>query len=424
MSLMTLIVACAPRPPTTSKPPSVPAGGKQEAPVDKSEWTWVDPQGVTRTYEQLSSRLREIMAECGVPGLSIVLKQGRSWYSYPDTYHFDMGAEVPESGRPVNARSVFRADRLGQTIIAYLVLRLVTDAQFDLDRPLSNDVSRSAIEGSLYEDLARDHRYSQLTARRILSHQSGLANSRLDRADKRLTFVSPPGRGFAYSDEGYKYLEFALEQKFGRGLDELAKTYVFDPLGLTQSRFSRQAPSRKAVAEAAKTGLGSGRPDPDPGWGFFTTALDFTNFMWTVRMGGGDLSYQTYMSYLIYPTIGVRTPAILAPDRSEGRPVLPPHLAWCLGWGTYQVPKIELGACSFIGEKGRNVESYATVFLSQHSTALTIFIVPSSSGSAMPLILREILGEMENPLSWLGFQAPLVSGPRPALESQRRVGHG
>jgi CubicO group peptidase (beta-lactamase class C family) len=401
ITLIALFVACAPKPRTMEGPPYIaPDSEKAGIRVNKSEWSWVDRQGMTRSYERVSSRLREIMTEYGNPGLSIVLKQGRFYDLNPDVFHFDMDFEAAASGKPINARTVFQANRLGQTIIAYLVLKLVTDGKLDLDRPLSKYVPRSSIENSIYDDMARDDRYSRLTARRILSHQSGLANSRLDHPEQKLTFIAPPGKGFTYSGEGYGYLQFILEQMFSEGLDELAKAYVLDPFGMRESKFSRQTHS---VMASANTRNGSTSSNLHTGWAFFTTAQDFTNFMWDVKVGGGELSYEAFMSYIIYPTVRIRSSSILATSRSEGKPILPPHLAWCLGWGTYQMPRVELGACPFMGEKGHETESYATVFTSSHSTALTIFLIPSSSRSAMPLVLKEILGDMDNPLCWLGF---------------------
>jgi CubicO group peptidase (beta-lactamase class C family) len=397
-------MACAPKPMTRESLPSVRSETEQgPIPVDRSKWSWIDRQGRIRTYEQTLDKLREIMNDRYIPGLSVVLKQARFWESNPDVFHFDLGIEAPQSGKAIDARTVVRADRLGQAIIAYLVLKLVTAGQFDLDRPLSKYVTRSALEDSLYKDIAQDRRYQRLTARRILSHQSGLANSRLDHPEKKLTFVASPGNGFIYSDEGFGYLQFVLEQTSGKSLDELAKTFVFDPLGMTYSRLSRRTPLGNPGMPAANADSHSGYLNPDPPWVFFTTASDFTNFMWTVRVGGGDLSYEAFTSFIVYPTVSIRSPQILATGPSEGNTNLPPKLAWCLGWGTYRLPKIELGACSFLGEKSREIESYATVFYSEHSTALTIFVIPSSSKSVLPLILRELLGDMDNPLPWLGF---------------------
>lgn len=394
--LIFLIVACVPKP--KGSPENVASDDERRVIlVDRSEWSWLDGQGKTHLCEQTFDRIREIASRNGIRGLSLVLKQARFWTKNPEAYRLDLGFESSQSTKPIVATTVFRADRLGQTVVAYLVLRLAIDGQFDLDRPLSRYVSKSVMESSFYKDLTNDRRCAQLTARRILSHQSGLVNSRLDHSDKKLPFITSPGEGFVYSDEGFGYLQFILEKTLGRGLDELADAYVFGPLAMTQSKFSHEVPA--PVNPAFHSGdSNSGQP-----WAFFTTSSDFTNFMWQIRMTTNNMPYEAWASYLIDPTVSVRSPSILMEGPYEGKLNLPPKLAWCLGWGTYRIPRVEAGACTFIGEKNQEMESYATVFYSNHSTAVTIFGVPPSSGSAIPLIFRELLGDMENPLSWLGF---------------------
>jgi CubicO group peptidase (beta-lactamase class C family) len=402
--LLALLIACLPKVRTSRNSSSMtPESEITALPVDRSEWSWVDRQGRIRTYQQTQDRIRAIMSEHGIQGLSITLKQGRDWTKNPDVFNFDLGFEDLGIKNPINAMTVFRADRLGQAVVAYLVMRLATDEQFDLDRPLSKYVSKSAVENSRYKELARDRRYSRLTARRILSHRSGLADSLPGHPEREPIFIASPGRGFLYSDEGYSFLQFVLEQKFGKSLDELMQIFVFGPLEMKRTNFSRPTHSDAQVMASTDISSSRDRSDSTSPWIFKTTASDFTKFMWTVRLENPYLSHEAFMSHVVYPTVSIHSRSILDTAFSEGNPALPKKLAWCLGWGTYQIPRVILGACSFIGQKNQGMESYATIFESQHSTALTIFIIPSSSKSALPLILRELLGDMDNPLPWLGF---------------------
>ncbi len=404
ISLLILLVACAPRVRTKGSQPSpTPENEKTALPIDRSKWSWVDRQGKIQTYQQTQDRIREIMNEHGIQGLSITLKQGRAWSDNPDVLNFYMGFEDFGSKKPIDSMTVFRADRLGQTVVAYLIMRLVTGEQFELDRPLSKYLSRSAVEDSVYKEVARDRRYSRLTARRILSHQSGLAGLLPDHPERKPVFIASPGKGFVYSDEGYRFLQFVLEQKFGKSLDELAQIYVFSPLEMKRTKFSGSAHFNGQITAPPDTSSGRDRSDSTSPLIFTTTASDFTRFMWTVRLENPYLSYEAFMSYVVYPTVSIHSRSILDAALSEGNFALPKKLAWCLGWGTYQIPRVILGACSFIGQKSRGMESYATIFESPHSTALTIFLVSSSSRSCTPLILKEFLGDMDNPLSWLGF---------------------
>ncbi len=387
--LLLQLCACGPKIMVEEEAVSSSPAAIQARPLDRSQWTWVDRQGGIRTYQQTLDKLQRIVSDHGVLGISVALKQGRDWNSNPHVFFFDLGFEDLRNERQISARKVFRADRLGQTLIAYLVLKLATEGQIDMDRPLSKYVSRSAVYHSAYKEIAGDRRYPQLTARRILSHQSGLSNSLRDDNVKRPVFVSTPGKGYVYSDEGYRFLQFILEEMLGKPFDELAQTYIYGSFGMNQTSFSRPAYSDDS--------------DPAASWAFTTTASDFTRFMWSVRLENPYLSREAFMSYIVYPTVSIHSPSIMESGPSKVKTNLPSKLGWCLGWGTYQMPRVILRACSFMGQKDQGIEAYATVFESPHSTALTIFVIPSLSRSFMPQILRGLLGEMESPLSWLGF---------------------
>jgi CubicO group peptidase (beta-lactamase class C family) len=86
-------------------------------------------------------------------------------------------------------------------------------------------------------DVVDDTRVKKLTTRLILSHQSGFTNWRGNIADGKLVFEFEPGTKYQYSGEGYEYLRKALEKKFNKSLEELAKELVFEPLNMHDTRF-------------------------------------------------------------------------------------------------------------------------------------------------------------------------------------------
>ncbi len=79
---------------------------------------------------------------------------------------------------------------------------------------------------------------------------------------------------------------------------------------------------------------------------------------------------------------------------------IPKKLSWCLGWGTY---KISQDMVYFIGDRFQGIESFALMSYSQR-TAVTIFVVGDDRPSVTGRILREIIGDIELPLTWLGFE--------------------
>ena len=66
-----------------------------------------------------------------------------------------------------------------------------------------------------------------------------------DRVLRALTLINqpqqPPGREFAYSNTGYVLLAEVLRRVTGTDLDVLARTVLFEPLGLTSARWGGPA---------------------------------------------------------------------------------------------------------------------------------------------------------------------------------------
>jgi len=132
-------------------------------------------------------------------------------------------------GVPLSPRALFNVASLTKPIVAVTTLRLASAGKLDLDAPLDPDW--------IDPDIQSDPRHSKLTARIVLSHQTGFPNWRWRAPDHKLGFVFDPGRKFGYSGEGFEYLRHALEHKFGRSLQQLADSILFRPLHMTETTF-------------------------------------------------------------------------------------------------------------------------------------------------------------------------------------------
>src|SRR5262249_534129 len=108
-------------------------------------------------------------------------------------------------------------------------LRLVSAGQWDLDEPLA--------DYWIDPDLKDDPRNKKLTTRIVLSHQTGFPNWRTDHPSQKLAFDFDPGTKYRYSGAGFEYLRQALEHKFGKPLEQLAKSSLLTPLGMKDTRF-------------------------------------------------------------------------------------------------------------------------------------------------------------------------------------------
>ncbi len=132
-----------------------------------------------------------------------------------------------EVSAPYNA--LFNVASLTKPVVAMLTLRLVSAGQWNLDEPL--------FHYWIDPDLKNDPRHEKLTTRHVLTHQTGFPNWRWTNPDQKLAFGSDPGTKYGYSGEGFEYLRKALEKKFKKTLDVLAKEMLLTPTGMDDTQF-------------------------------------------------------------------------------------------------------------------------------------------------------------------------------------------
>lgn len=180
--------------------------------------------------------------------------------------------------------TIFNVASLTKPVTAMVVLKLVSLGKWDLDEPLD--------KYWIDPDIKNDPRHKKLTARIILSHQTGFANWRWLNKSKKLEFAFEPGTKYQYSGEGFEYLRKALEQKFKKPLNQLADELIFKPFEMRDTRFfwdARMNESKFAVGCDAE-----GNPykifkntEANAADDLLTTVEDYGNFLVAVMNGGG-----------------------------------------------------------------------------------------------------------------------------------------
>lgn len=131
-----------------------------------------------------------------------------------------------ETGKPATKATLFNVASLTKPVFAHAVLTLAVKGQFSLDESLA--------PYWVDPDVKDDARHLALTARLILSHQTGFPNWRDGR---RLQFNFQPGEGVGYSGEGFDYLRRALEAKTGRSMAQLVSETVLAPCDMPDTHF-------------------------------------------------------------------------------------------------------------------------------------------------------------------------------------------
>jgi CubicO group peptidase (beta-lactamase class C family) len=185
------------------------------------------------------------MQEAHVPGAAVALVQHGAPPAIACFGVLDAGAVAPT---PVTPATVFEAASLSKPPFAYAVLKLVAQGRLDLDVPLSD---------LLPEPLIPDEpRLPLITARRVLSHSTGLPNWR---GDKPLALLRDPGERFGYSGEGYVYLQQVVERLTGQTMEEFLQHSLIRPLGMSRTSYQWQTTFEDNYATGHED---DGRPRP------------------------------------------------------------------------------------------------------------------------------------------------------------------
>lgn len=159
----------------------------------------------------------------------VVLNDGKTVWSYA------YGLRHKDPDQPMTTETTTWAASITKAVFATYVMQLVERHQFDLDKPIAQQLPKPLDEYEAYKDAAseivKDPRWSKLTPRMCLSHTSGLLNiARMQEPEGKLRFHSEPGDHYSYSGEGINLVQFVLEQQQGKPLDILMQDAIFGPL--------------------------------------------------------------------------------------------------------------------------------------------------------------------------------------------------
>jgi CubicO group peptidase (beta-lactamase class C family) len=215
--------------------------GVRAAPRAKAPPRWI-PSG------ELLASLEPLMRLAGVPGMSMaVLDRGQP------AWQRSFGVADASSQAKLEDDTLLEAASTSKPVFAYGVLQLVSRGKLALDRPLA----------SYYRPpyLPADARLDRITARHVLTHTSGLRNWGEEGSPDTFLPAFEPGERYLYSGEAFFWLQLVVEKLTGQGLDALMRELLFEPAGMTRSRF---ALDDEAVRHLAHGHVG-GRRTPQQG---------------------------------------------------------------------------------------------------------------------------------------------------------------
>lgn len=201
------------------------------------------------------------------PNISLFLSERIAAGDFPSAVYL-----VAQSGR------VVFADALGQAVVQPREIAATFETIYDLaslTKPLITSLlfARRVEAGEITLDSSLSHYLPEfertdkqgITVGQLLTHTSGLpawrplyilAEAERDRASSAIASLDleyPPGTSVVYSDLGFIALGLLLERTGGKQLQELARTEIFEPLGLQHTFFNPEMAMQTGIA-ACETG--------------------------------------------------------------------------------------------------------------------------------------------------------------------------
>ena len=338
------------------------------------------------TY-QIEEKLPVFMKEASVPGLSITLIRDnkRLWSK-------SFGHANIETSESVRSDTVFEAASLSKPVLAYHALQLCEKGLLDLDIPLNEYLSEPYIPD--------EPKLGLITMRHVLSHTTGFPNWR--KKEIPLRIMLSPGERFAYSGEGYIYLQKVMEQVTGQSALEYI-TSVLEPFEMVNSRFiwtgNENSPLAFSHDERGNPMKKKIWPEMRGSASLHTTSTDYARFMCAV-MQPSDNEYHLSPEMtceMFRSQVQVNDNAPWHKDWPKPIVDTDSLVSWGLGWGLQRTQN----GCSF-WHWGDN-DHYHSLALGfpENGHGVVIFTNGANGQKLILRIMREMIGGVYPGLSWL-----------------------
>jgi len=188
-----------------------------------------------------SLKIEEQLEKYKLPGFSVVVFE-----NYKIVYSKQFGVKSMNSPEKIDENTAFSTASIAKPITALLCYILEEKGLLNLDDTIDKSLKRWHLPKSKFTENKTP------TWRQFLNHTAGTTQDgfedhyegekiptleeslmgKIPRYDKEIEFLFEPGTNWKYSGGGYTIIQMALGDKFGRPMAELAKKYIFTPLGL------------------------------------------------------------------------------------------------------------------------------------------------------------------------------------------------
>lgn len=381
--------------------------------------------GVRIPVFEAEAMARRTLAENHVTGAQIaLLNDGKIVWTAA------FGLRDREHDLPMNPETTTWAASITKSVFAVYVMMLVERNRLSLDTPVFQLLEKPLDNYPEYRqsagDLVRDHRFASITPRMLLSHSSGLANFAFLEPDKKMHLHFAPGSRFAYSGEGLNLLQFVIEQREHKPLEELMQDAIFTPLRmhsasmLWNERFAANVADRYDMHEEF---IAHTRRDRARAAGSMTTSVaDLVRFTAALladpsqgkRIGNlqptPSILRPKTMKAMLTPVIRIDAlhefPTLEGAKGTEGPTV---GLAYGLGWGL--LTKTKYGPAFFKEGHGDGAQNYMICF-TKHRDCMILLTNSDNGELAFRPLLEHILGDTVTPWVWENYTPEAIAASR------------
>lgn len=291
---------------------------------------------------QIERAIPPLMKELSVPGVSLAAIQDATLI-----WRRTFGVRDQASKDPVTHETIFEAASVSKTVFAYAALKFCERGTIGLDIPLTRYGIEPFLKG--------DPRLEKITARHVLSHTSGFQNWRSEEDPLKIQFA--PGEKYAYSGEGYCYLQAVLTHLAGQPIDALMRARLFEPFGMETSGYVW---NETFARRAARPHNPEGQPEDNRK----RTPADAVRYA-----AAGDLhtTPTEYAKFLIEilapkPADDFRLSATSLKEMTRPQVKVNEFKSWGLGW---ELPNMPQGTMIQHGGNNRGFHSYAAASLNR-----------------------------------------------------------
>lgn len=361
--------------------------------------------GSKLSVSEIDATIQQLMDTAHIQGLGLAILNNKK-----TVFIKSYGYRNKPKNELLDTASIMYGASLSKAVFGYLVMKLAQEKLVDLDKPLCQYLSKPIAAYDYFSDLATDNRWKLITARMCLSHTTGLPNVRwfnpITSEQDTLGIMKiyfPPGTQYAYSGEGFKLLQLAIEEITQKTVEELAIEKVFLPVGMTRTGYiwhDAFGDNNVAVGHMNNGSIDSKRKRTTAvaGGSLVTTLADYSRFTEYIMQQKG--LEPKWFQEMITPQIGIYSktqfPPVSFDTTSENKDI---QLSYGLGWGMLQC---HYGKAFFKEGNGDSWRNYTINFIDRGISI--IMLINSENGEKIfQPIIETVLGNTCIPWKWQGY---------------------